>query len=117
MKTLLEQLSENLINEEKINETNIKRIILKYNPKINKELLKDAVEAFTKAYNMAGTYSEIASNLEDDLAQMADTAEEDYYLLNAAINPDFFETYLYDVAQGEDKIGEIEDLIKKYKIK
>ena len=121
MKTLQNQLVESLgslVNEEKVNDINIQKIIKKYNPKINKNLLNDAIDAFVDAYKAEGSYGESVSDLEDDLAQMTDAATGDnYFIMNAAINPDFFEDYFYDIEQGDEKIDEIEDLIKKYNIK
>ena len=121
MKTLQNQLVESLgslVNEEKVNDINIQKIIKKYNPKINKNLLNDAIDAFVDAYKAEGSYGESVSDLEDDLAQMTDAATRDnYFIMNAAINPDFFEDYFYDIEQGDEKIDEIEDLIKKYNIK
>lgn len=121
MKTLQNQLVESLgslVNEEKVNDINIQKIIKKYNPKINKNLLNDAIDAFVDAYKAEGSYGENVSDLEDDLAQMTDAATGDnYYIMNAAINPDFFEDYFYDIEQGDEKIDEIENLIKKYNIK
>lgn len=123
MKTLQNQLveslgSDKLVNEEKVTDTSIKKIIKKYNPKLDKHLLDDAVDAFVDAYKAEGSYGENVSDLEDDLAQMTDAATGDnYYIMNAAINPDFFEDYFYDIEQGDEKIDEIEDLIKKYNIK
>ena len=123
MKTLQNQLveslgSDKLVNEEKVTDTSIKKIIKKYNPKLDKHLLDDAVEAFVDAYKAEGSYGESVSDLEDDLAQMTDAATGDnYYIMNAAINPDFFDDYFYNIEQGDEKIDEIENLIKKYSIK
>ena len=123
MKTLQNQLveslgSDKLVNEEKVTDTSIKKIIKKYNPKLDKHLLDDAVDAFVDAYKAEGSYGESVSDLEDDLAQMTDAATGDsYYIMNAAINPDFFDDYFYDIEQGDEKIDDIENLIKKYNIK
>ena len=101
------------INETKINDVSIRNSILRRNSKINKDLLDDAVNAFVKAYKEEYSYGTNVSSLTNDLIEVADSAGgEEYYLMQAALNPDFFDDYFDD----DHKEEEVEELIKKYGI-